>query len=202
MPGIFRSLRASLATVFRAPPMFVNGTKNVQIDQGLRIAAIAFETQVAMLITDSGQNILGVNRAFSELSGFTADNLLGKKPQMLHCDLHNHTAHSEIWDRINCDGFWRGEIIMECKDGSVHPVWSSITAVKAEDGKVSNYVLACSNIAQRKAVDEDIKQMAFYDTLTKLGNRRLLLKHLKLAIDQVNQTLGRGALFFINLDNF
>ena len=172
------------------------------IERELRIAATAFETQVAMLITDADQKILRVNCAFSELSGYAMDELIGETPKIFRTNFHDPEFYADAWNKINHEGFWRGEVYTRRKNGETFPVWLSMTAVRSDDGTITNYVMTHSDISQRKAAEKEIEELAYYDALTKLANRRLFLDRLQKALDTSIRTNTRGALFFIDLDNF
>jgi len=168
----------------------------------LRIAAIAFESQEGVLITDASGFILRVNRAFTNISGYTADELVGNTPDILNPRLHAATIYAAILGSINKTGAWEGEIRNRRKDGSEYPVHIIVTAVKDSHGIISNYVATMTDISLRKEAEEKIEQLAFYDPLTKLPNRRLLMDRLHQALATGARTLKHGALLFIDLDNF
>ena len=180
-------------------------TNQKQNEVDLRIAATAFELQDAMLVTDGNNVILKVNQAFTRITGYSAREAIGKKPNLLSSGRHDKCFYAAMWDSINRTDAWQGEIWNRRKNGEVYPEWLIITAVKESDEKtkqVNHYVASFSDITSRKAAEEEIKQLAFYDPLTKLPNRRLLLERLKHSIEVERRDGKRLALLMLDLDRF
>jgi len=168
----------------------------------VRIAATAFESQESMMITDANCVILRVNQAFTKSTGFTADEIVGLKPSVLKSGRHNAAFYHAMWELINSTGMWQGEIWGRRKSGEIYPKLLTITAVKGNDGVVTHYVGTHIDISEQKAAEEEIKSLAFYDPLTHLPNRRLLVDHLKHALASFARKSRKGALLFIDLDYF
>ena len=180
----------------------LNITDRKQAEVELRIAAAAFETQESIVITDANNVILRVNRSFTESTGFTFEDAVGQTLKLLESSRHNAAFYRAMWETINRTGTWQGEIWNKSKNGEVSPKWLTITAVKGDDGAVVHYVGSYIDISERKAAEEKIQLLAFYDPLTSLPNRRLLMDRLQKALVS-SQRLGReGALLFLDLDNF
>lgn len=173
----------------------------MQIEE-FRIAATAFESQIGMFITDAKSNILRVNRAFSDITGFTPQEVIGKNPRIFSSGRHSPSFYSSMWDNINSYGSWEGEIWNRRKNNEIYPVQLLITAVKDSKGKVTNHVASLNDITTRKTAENEIRNLAFYDPLTELPNRRLLLDRLKQALVSSERTGKLVALLFIDLDNF
>jgi diguanylate cyclase (GGDEF)-like protein/PAS domain S-box-containing protein len=172
-------------------------------DQKLRIAATAFETQEGILITDLNHRIIRVNSAFTRLTGYSAEEAIGQTPEMLKSGLHDEYFYPNMWDDIAKNKFWQGEIKSRRKNGEIYLAWLTTTAVVTEDDShVTNYVSVFSDITMRKQAEEQIHQLAFYDSLTKLPNRRLLVDRLRHAMTAGTRKLDHGAILFIDLDNF
>ncbi len=171
-------------------------------EQEQRIAATAFDSNEAMLITDANSVILRVNRAFTETTGYTSKEIVGKRPNVLKSGHQDPPFYASMWDAIHRAGSWQGEIWDRRKNGEIFPSWMTITAVKGDDGKVSNYVCILSDITSRKAAEEEIRHLAFYDALTDLPNRRLLMERLRHALTTSMRSGREGALMFIDMDNF
>ena len=167
-----------------------------------RIAAIAFESQEGMFVTDAHSTILRVNQSFTEITGYTAEEAIGKTPSLLSSGRHDRKFYAAIWASLNRDGAWRGEIWNRRKNGAVYPEWLTITAVRASNGQITHYVSTLVDYSQRKADEEAIRQLAFYDGLTHLPNRRLLMDRLQQALASSARTHNHGAVMFIDLDNF
>ena len=172
------------------------------IEADLRIAASAFETQEGLMITDADGVILRVNQAFTDTTGYTAEEAVGKTPRILKSGRHNEDFFRAMWETINKTGKWQGEIWDRRKNGEVYPKWLTISAVKQEDGVVTHYVGSHFDITERKAAEENIKHLAYYDPLTGLPNRRLLMDWLQKALAASARAGRHGALLIIDLDNF
>ena len=173
-----------------------------QIEADLRIAATAFEAHVGIMVTDADNRILKVNRTFSEISGYSFEELKGQTPHILRSGRHDDAFYAELWECINRTGKWQGEIWDKRKNGEIFPKWLTITAIKDEYGNTTHYVGTQSDITERKAAEEEINNLAFYDSLTSLPNRRLLLDRLRQAQASSSRSGKAGALLFIDLDNF
>ncbi|MBU1692201.1 MAG: diguanylate cyclase [Gammaproteobacteria bacterium] len=177
-------------------------TERKQGETELRIAATAFESQEGMVITDANSVILRVNRAFTEITGYTAEDAVGQTPRLLKSGRHNEAFYTEMWSSIKRTGSWQGEIWDRRKNGEIYPKWLTITAVKSDDGTITHYVGAHTDISSRKVAEDVIKRMAFYDPLTQLPNRRLLNDRLSQAMAASTRSGHYGALMFLDLDNF
>jgi diguanylate cyclase (GGDEF)-like protein/PAS domain S-box-containing protein len=172
-------------------------------EQQLRIAATAFETQEGILITGLDHRIIRVNSAFTRLTGYSAEEAVGRTPDLLKSGLHDDEFYPSMWDDIARDKFWQGEIRSRRKNGDIYLAWLTTTAVVADDDNhVTHYVSVFSDITLRKQAEEQIHQLAFYDPLTKLPNRRLLVDRLRHAMTAGTRKLDHGAILFIDLDNF
>ncbi|HAF44105.1 MAG TPA: hypothetical protein DCK83_03970 [Gallionellaceae bacterium] len=176
-------------------------TERERLAEQARIAAVAFETQEAIIVTDRDANIITVNRAFEEITGYSQEEVQGKNPRMLSSGRHEAGFYKQMWDAINETGRWSGEMWDRRKDGGVYPKWLTITSVKHHD-EVTHYVAVFVDISERKKAEEEIKNLAFFDPLTGLPNRRLLLDRLHLALGQSARSENFGALMFIDLDHF
>ena len=166
------------------------------------IAATVFESQEGMLITDSNNIILRVNHAFTKITGYTADDAIGQTPRLLKSGRQDNEFYDAMWKKINSTGTWEGEIWNRRKSGEIYPEQLTITAVKNEDGTVTNYVATLIDITLNKAAAEAIKTFAFYDPLTQLPNRRLLVDRLTHTMAASKRNSAYGALMFLDLDNF
>jgi diguanylate cyclase (GGDEF)-like protein/PAS domain S-box-containing protein len=177
-------------------------TQRKQAEAHLRIAAIAFESNEPMVITDSESIILQVNRAFTESTGYTKEEAVGQHISLVKSGRHDADFYAEMWACIDRDGTWQGEIWDRRKNGEIYPKWLIISVVKGDDGVVTHYVGTHIDITERKAAEEQIKQLAFYDPLTQLPNRRLLQERLKHGIDVERRDGKQLALLMLDLDRF
>ncbi|MGZ5628681.1 MAG: EAL domain-containing protein [Methylobacter sp.] len=177
-------------------------TQRKLAEANLRIASTAFESQEAMLITDKSQNILRVNQAFVRVTGYSADEAVGKTPKLLKSGRQDPEFYHAMWEVLSRDGHWQGEIWNQRKNGEVYPEWLNITAVTDDRGQVTNYVASFTDITERKTAEDEIQYLAFHDPLTRLPNRRLLLERLKHGIDVEKREGKQLALLMLDLDRF
>jgi len=172
------------------------------IEQNLQIAAIAFESQEGMLVTDANRVILRVNSAFSQITGYSEDEIIGKHPGMLSSGRHDMDFYASMWESIVNTGSWEGDVWNRRKNGEVYPAHLTFTAVKGRDGTIVNYVATLVDITSRKSAEEEIQHLAYYDSLTGLPNRRLLMDRLSQALVTSARGKGGGAILFLDLDHF
>ena len=180
--------------------LYLRESQQAEVD--LRVAATAFEAQEGMVITDAGHVILRVNRAFTDITGYAPEDAIGKNMSLLKSGRHGADFYAAMRDSIRRNGSWRGEIWNQRKNGEIFPEWLTITAVKGGAGDVTHYVGTLTDITARKAAEDEIQQLAFYDLLTRLPNRRLLIDRLQQALVSSSRSRLIGALLFIDLDNF
>ncbi|WP_287881798.1 EAL domain-containing protein [Aquitalea sp.] len=198
-------INAKTVTIGGRPYLYASArdiSERKHAEQLLRIAATAFEAQEGMVVTDCHTVILRVNGAFSRITGYTADEVVGRKISLLQSGRHDSAFYQRLWQSLQELGAWQGEIWNRRKNGEIYPEWLSISAVLGDDGSVSHYVATMSDITQRKAAEDKIKRLAFYDPLTQLPNRRLLQDRLQMALEHSLHHQQTGALLFIDLDNF
>jgi diguanylate cyclase (GGDEF)-like protein/PAS domain S-box-containing protein len=180
-----------------------NITERKLAETHTRIAATVFESQEGMLITDANKIILKVNHAFTRITGYSADDVIGKTPQLLGSGQHDDAFYAALWQSIHDMGVWQGEVWNRRKNGDRYPQWLTITAVKDNDnGAVTHYVATMVDITERKATEKYINHLAFYDPLTQLPNRRLLQERLKHGINLSHRTGGQMAVLMLDLDKF
>ena len=177
-------------------------TERKQAEEALRIAAITFQTQEGIMITDRGARIERVNRAFTKLTGYSADEVIGRTPALLKSGRHDQQFYQEMWEALGRENYWQGELWNRRKDGEVYPVRMTISAVQASDGRVTHYVGSFADITHRKEAEAQLHRLAFYDPLTELPNRRLLLERLRQAFAASARNGQHGAILFIDLDHF
>ncbi|MBE0494233.1 MAG: EAL domain-containing protein [Thiomicrospira sp.] len=168
----------------------------------LRIAATAFDVQEGITITSPAGKILKVNKAFTRLTGYSAEDVIGKTPAILSSGRQDKDFYKNMWQSLKTNGSWKGEIWNRRKDGEFYAEWLTITAVYDRKNRVTHYVGAFLDITQRKEDEEQIRKLAFYDPLTELPNRRLLVERIEHAQVISARTQRYGALLFIDLDNF
>ncbi|MCF8198493.1 MAG: EAL domain-containing protein [Sulfuritalea sp.] len=182
--------------------IYADITELKQAEADLRIAAAAFESHEAMIITDANSVILRVNKAFTDSTGYTAEDIVGHTPSLLKSGRHEAEFYRAMWESLSRTGNWKGEIWDKRKNGEVYPKWLSISAVLGRDGAVSHYIGTHTDITERKKADEKIHDLAFFDQLTGLPNRTLLMDRLKQSRAASSRNDSRGAVLFIDLDDF
>ena len=168
----------------------------------LRIAATAFESQEGIVVTDSEGAILQVNRAFTAITGYSAEDAIGNNPRMLQSGRQDANFYKAMWKTILQSGYWEGEVWNKRKNGEVFPLHLIITAVKDSQGAITNYVGTLTDIILSREAADEIQHLAFYDILTRLPNRRLLLDRLKQALASSARSGKEGSILFLDLDNF
>jgi diguanylate cyclase (GGDEF)-like protein/PAS domain S-box-containing protein len=169
----------------------------------LRLSGKIFEnTQEGILVTDAHGVILMVNPAFVAMTGYTAKEAVGSKPNLLNSGRHEKTFYDEMWRALAEDGQWRGEIWNRRKSGEIYPEWINMSAINDSDGTVSHYVAVFSDITTVKENEERLRALAHFDTLTGLPNRFLFQNHAELALAQAARSGRQVAIMFLDLDRF
>ncbi|RZI44157.1 EAL domain-containing protein [Herbaspirillum sp. HC18] len=177
-------------------------TDRKRADEQLRIAAAAFEVQEGMMVTDAAGTILRVNRAFEEITGYAAAEAVGRTPSILRSGRQDQEFYRQMWQGIAQNGYWQGEIWNRRKTGEIYPEWLVITTVKDAAGNITHYVAAFSDITLRKNTEAQIRNLAFYDPLTSLPNRRLLMDRAAQALAAGARSRRFGAIMLLDLDHF
>jgi diguanylate cyclase (GGDEF)-like protein/PAS domain S-box-containing protein len=182
---------------------FIDITERKQTETELRIAATVFEAQEGMLIAGANEVILKVNHAFVAMTGYSEAEILGQTPRLFNSGKHSKAFYAKLWQSILETGVWQGEIWNRRKNGDIFPQWLSITAVKGNNDKiVTHYVATLTDISERKATEEHIHRLAFYDPLTELPNRRLLQERLKHGLEVNRRSGSQMAVLMMDLDKF
>ena len=198
-----RSLLVAMATdISYALTRFALLDERSKVEDAIRIAAVAFETQEAIMITMPDARILRVNQAFRDITGYGAAEVVGQKPSLFRSGRHDAAFYRAMWSVLLASGKWSGEIWDRRKDGTIYPKLMTITAVYDRQKQVTHYVAIFRDISDLKQSEQEIHQLAFYDALTGLPNRRLLLDRLQQAMALGTRTGGYGALLFLDLDYF
>jgi diguanylate cyclase (GGDEF)-like protein/PAS domain S-box-containing protein len=166
------------------------------------LAQVFASSYSGVMITDAEGKIVEVNTAFTRITGYALDEVSGKTPHVLASGQHDHIFYRSMWDDLLNKGHWQGEIWNRRKNGEIYPEWLSINPVRDKAGQLTNYVGMFSDISQRKEAEAQIHQLAFYDSLTQLPNRRLLMAHLPKTFSTSTRSGHHGAVMFLDLDHF
>ncbi|MGR9053969.1 MAG: bifunctional diguanylate cyclase/phosphodiesterase, partial [Gammaproteobacteria bacterium] len=172
-------------------------------NQELKLAAQVFNSSTeGIVITDADDIILTINRAYSDITGYSVDEVLGKKPSILSSGVHPHEFYRDMWDKILKTGHWTGEVLNRRKNGEFYPEWLTITTVYDDAGTVTHYVGIFNDITERKAAEEKIRFLAHHDSLTSLPNRLVFEDRLAEALKRAKNTRTMVAVLFADLNRF
>jgi diguanylate cyclase (GGDEF)-like protein/PAS domain S-box-containing protein len=172
-------------------------------EDDLRLAAKVFENiGEALMVCAPDTRIIRINPAFTELTGYSEQEIIGKKPNCLSSGYHDKEFYQDVWNSLHQQGQWQGELWDKRKNGQIFPTLSNITAVRRPDGQISNYVAVMSDITERKRAEEELTYHAHYDKLTGLPNRRLFLNYFHNILHQAELEQQQLALIYADLDGF
>jgi diguanylate cyclase (GGDEF)-like protein/PAS domain S-box-containing protein len=178
-------------------------TERRRAEEDLRLAAQVFENSgETIIIMDAERRIVSVNRAFTEMTGYLPDEVLGREPQFIAAAEKDQELHRRLWHSLAEIGYWQGEVWSRRKNGESFPEWLGISTLRDATGEVEHYVAISSDISERKAAQARIEFLAHHDPLTDLPNRLLFKDRLERAIAHGDRTNTRVALLFIDLDRF
>jgi len=178
-------------------------TSRIIAEQNSRLSAKVFEsTAEGIMVTDLNSKIIQINTAFTNITGYSCEESLGKTPSFLKSGRHDNKFYEEIWEEIFKNGSWTGEIWNRRKDGVIYPQSTSINTIKDETGNVLNYVAVFSDISHRKQVEEQLRFLASHDSLTELPNRGVFSDRLKHALERSKRNGEKIALMFLDLNEF
>jgi diguanylate cyclase (GGDEF)-like protein/PAS domain S-box-containing protein len=172
------------------------------LEQELRIAATAFDSQEGVIITDANSTILKVNHAFSEITGYAPEEAIGQTPRLLRSGLHDKDFYAALWRCVERYGTWQGEVTDRRKNGEIFPNWLTVAAVRDGDGRITHYIGRMTDISMGKATEEKVRNMMFIDPLTQLPNLRNLQDNLRTVLQASAHTGMFGAVLLIDLDDF
>ena len=172
-------------------------------DEASRLASRLTESVAeGVMITDARKIIRSVNPAFEKTTGYAAHEAIGNTPAMLKSGHHDKDFYREMWDSLNKNGQWQGEIWNRHKSGEIYPEWLSISTVKDSQQRVINYVGIFSDAHTQEYVLERLQYLAYYDGLTGLPNRRLFLDRLSVSLSHARRDRQMLAVIFVDLDEF
>lgn len=178
-------------------------TKWRRMGDQLRLTAQVFDnSNEAMVITDRQNNIISVNRAFTSITGYAREEVLGRNPRILSSGMQDAAFYRAMWESIMGEGYWRGDVWDRRKDGSVYPKFLSITAIRDDAGEIIKFSAVFYDVSERKKMEAQLENLAQFDSLTGLPNRMLLHDRLERAIVTAERLRQCIALLFIDLDGF
>lgn len=178
-------------------------TKRKQAEQQLRLHAQVFESsREGILITDANNDLVAVNRAFTEITGYAPDEVIGKNPRLLASGRHDKSFYDAMWRDILNQDHWQGEVFSRRKNGDIYPEWLSISLVRDQDGQIVQHIGILNDLSAHKTAEERIQFLSNFDSLTHLPNRGLLRDRAQLALAGAMRTHSSVALMYIDLDRF
>ena len=155
-----------------------------------------------IVITSPDGTIQKVNKAFTDITGYSEEEALGENPRILKSDRNEDKFYTKMWLDLKTTGQWSDEIWNRKKDGSIYPEWLSISAIRDDDGEITNYISLFHDISEKKINEEQLEFLAFHDSLTKLPNRQLFYDRLNFSIQTSIRTGNKLALLYMDIDNF
>jgi two-component system CheB/CheR fusion protein len=181
----------------------IDTTEKVEAEAKLRLSASVFEhASEATMISDADNRIVSVNPAFTKITGYAADEVVGMKPNMLNSGKHPTEYFKLMWEALNSKGSWQGEIQNRRKNGDVYTEWLSINVLRDERGAIIRYIAVFSDITDAKKAQETIERQATFDTLTGLPNRNLTMDRLTQMLNFCRRNDRMFAVMFLDLDHF
>jgi len=192
----------SAGKAMRARGTRIDITERKRTEENSRISAISFDTHEGIMITDASNHIIRVNQAFCDISGYQESDVIGENPRLFSSGKHDKRFYTALWSSLEEHGRWEGEIWNKTKAGLTYPTGTKITNVLDSKGVVTHRVAVFSDITQRKIDEKAINELAFYDPLTKLPNRRLFMTTVEHELSQARRHKKHGGLIFFDLDHF
>ena len=178
-------------------------TERRKTQEKLRLASIVLENaNESISVTDTKNEIIFVNPAFEDFTGYRQEEILGKRPGFMRSGRHDESFYTEIHDSMEEHGTWQGEISYRRKNGEFYVAWVSLTAIHADDGSITNHICIAHDITSRKENEERIWRQANYDALTQLPNRSLFRERLTSAIEYSRHDDAPFSLIYLDLDGF
>ncbi|CAK9892534.1 MULTISPECIES: EAL domain-containing protein [Pseudomonas] len=178
-------------------------TERHLMQEKLQLAATVFEnTAEGVLITDTDQRISAVNRAFSEITGYSEFEALGQTPRLLASGQHDSAFYVAMWHQLTAEGHWQGEIHNRRKNGEIYPSWLTISAVRNSERVITHFVAVFADISSLKHAQAKLDYQAHHDPLTGLPNRTLFESRLQAALNCAQASKRQGAVLFLDLDRF
>jgi diguanylate cyclase (GGDEF)-like protein/PAS domain S-box-containing protein len=170
--------------------------------KNIQLSRVFESTLEGIMITDTNSVILAVNPAFSKITGYTADEVIGKTPKILRSGRQDAAFYQEMWQTLKESGHWQGEIWNRRKSGEVYPEWLAIAAIRNEAGEINQYAALFNDITEQKKTEQQLVHLAYHDALTGLPNRLLFDDRLNMALAHAQRSGTMLAVMFLDLDRF
>lgn len=178
-------------------------TDRVLAEEQLRLAGSVFEsTAEGIFVTNDRSEIVSVNKAFSDITGYSADEVMGQNIHNFHTDQRDQDFFHQLWSSLEITGRWQGEIWNRRKDGEVYPEWLTISTVRDSHGRVTHLMGVFTDITFRKQAEENLRYLATHDPLTALPNRDLFRDRLNHVLERARRSSTNAAVMLIDLDHF
>ncbi|MBR0568102.1 EAL domain-containing protein [Azoarcus sp. L1K30] len=201
--GYLNELPLVIDSAFRQAELVRERTALKAIAERLRLhSAVIESTHDGVLITDLEGAIVSVNQAFTELTGYTRDDSMGRNPRFLSSGRHDRGFYQTMWATLLQTGRWQGELWNRRKNGELYPEWLTLSAVCNEAGEVTNYVGVFTDISKLRQTEARLSHLSHYDPLTDLPNRLLVMSRLEHAIEVARRRRGHVAAICLDLDRF
>lgn len=175
--------------------------KRIKKEKQLGDLILTHNTQGVMM-TDRALKITSVNKAFETITGYTEDEVTGHSPAMLSSGKHEKDFYKAMWQRINASGTWEGEVLNKRKNGELYPQWLNIVALKSTGNDIERYAATLFDLSPLKQAEDKIKQLAYYDSLTQLGNTYLLKENLDRLLTEAKSKNNQVGVLYIDIDHF
>ncbi len=183
--------------------IIVDQTERVRQRNQLEIDSEVFRiSREGVMILDNKSNIISVNEAFTQITGYSKEEAIGQTPRMLKSGRQKDDFYKQMWNQLNIKKSWQGEIWNRKKCGDIFPQWLSISVSNDEKGKVKEYVGIFMDISEQKKSQDRIENLAFFDSLTGLANRRLLTDRARQAISFAKRQKCLVGVIYLDLDHF
>jgi len=178
-------------------------TERKNIEEELRLYSLVLRnSSEGMMVTDEDNQIINVNPAFTNITGYSFDEVKGNNPRILKSDRHALAFYQAMWDEITTAGQWQGEMWDKRKNGEIHAIWLTINTIRDINGKIHRYVALFSDITEKKKSEELIWRQANFDTLTGLPNRDMFRDRLGQEVKKSIRAELPLALLLVDLDQF
>ncbi len=172
-------------------------------EDSLRQAAAVFDaTQEGVLVTDARQRIVHCNPAFTRITGYSQEEILGHQPSLLKSGRHDQDFYNSLWHALQSRGGWSGEVWNRRKNGEIYPQWQNIRVIRDEEGEISHYVAVFSDITALKRSQRELDYLAHHDPLSNLPNRLLFTERVETALERGQRDKRCGTVLLIDLDHF